>query len=138
MAEVLYPVLSLNQNITEFLKKVISADILGSVQSGLKNDVELTDKGTHITGVASIEKSIDGKSSVVRLSSAYCQYFWLLCDVVLKILDRMVIADLVSIMVFLWRIFLKGLKKLIKKQRKRFYHTFLISSNLKLRGIWHI
>jgi hypothetical protein len=53
------------------LKKVISADILGSVQSGLKNDVELTDKGTHITSVASIEKSIDGKSSVVRLSSAY-------------------------------------------------------------------
>ena len=48
--------------------------------------------GTHISNVASIEKSADGLLSQVRLSSAYCQYFWLLCDVVLKILDRKVIT----------------------------------------------
>lgn len=87
----LYPVHSLNMNITEFLKKVISADILDSVKAGLMNEVELTDKGSHISGVASIEMNEDGKSSQVYLSSAYCQYFWLLCDVVLKILDRRVI-----------------------------------------------
>lgn len=91
MEEVLYPVHSLNMNITEFLKKVISADILDSVKAGLKNEVELTDKGSHISGVASIEMNEDGNSSQVYLSSAYCQYFWLLCDVVLKILDRRVI-----------------------------------------------
>lgn len=91
MEEVLYPVHSLNMNITGFLNKVISADILDSVKTGLKNEVELTDKGSHISGVASIEMGEDGKSSQVYLSSAYCQYFWLLCDVVLKILDRRVI-----------------------------------------------
>lgn len=91
MEEVLYPVHSLNMNITEFLKKVISANILDSVKAGLMNEVELTDKGSHISGVASIEMCEDGKSSKVYLSSAYCQYFWLLCDVVLKILDRRVI-----------------------------------------------
>lgn len=92
MAKELYPVLSLNTNITTFLQKIISADILGCVRSGLKNEVELTDMGTHISNVASIEKSADGLLSQVRLSSAYCQYFWLLCDVVLKILDRKVIT----------------------------------------------
>lgn len=92
MAEELYPVLSLNTNITAFLNKVISADIFDSLKTGLKNNVDLTDKGTHITNVASIEKSADGMSSQVRLSSACCQYFWLLCDVVLKILDRRVIT----------------------------------------------
>lgn len=118
MAEVLYPVLSLNQNITEFLKKVISADILGSVQSGLKNDVELTDKGTHITSVASIEKSIDGKSSVVRLSSAYCQYFWLLCDVVIKILDRKVIAESCELCRISLGDFLKVVEEINKKTKE--------------------
>lgn len=92
MEEVLYPVLSLNTNITAFLKKVISADIFGCVKTGLKNDIDLTDKGTHITSVASIEKCDEGVSSQVKLSSAYCQYLWLLCDVVLKILDRRVIT----------------------------------------------
>ena len=93
MPEVLYPVLSLNTNITGFLKKVISADIFGCIKTGLMNEVELTDKGTHITHIAKIEKTTDGLLSQVYLSSAYCQYFWLLCDVVLKILDRNVIAE---------------------------------------------
>lgn len=92
MSEVLYPVHSLNKNITVFLKKVISANILGAVTNGLNNEVELADQGSHISIVASIELKEDGKSSQVFLSSAYCQYFWLLCDVVLKILDRRVIA----------------------------------------------
>ena len=92
MEEVLYPVLSLNQNITNFLKKVISADTFDSVKTGLNNEVEFTDKGSHITSTLKIEKCEDGVSSQVYMSAAYCQYFWLLCDVVLKILDRRVIA----------------------------------------------
>ena len=60
MPEVLYPVLSLNTNITGFLKKVISADIFGCIKTGLMNEVELTDKGTHITHIAKIEKTTDG------------------------------------------------------------------------------
>ena len=118
MAEVLYPVLSLNQNITGFLTKVISADIFGCVQSCLKNEVELTDKGTHITSVASIEKSTDGKSSEVRLSSAYCQYFWLLCDVVIKILDRKVIAESCELYGISIGDFLKGVEETNKKTKE--------------------
>lgn len=93
MSEFLYPVHSLNTNITAFLKKVISADILGCVKTGLKNDVNLMDKGSHITKTLCIERCEDGISSQVYLSSAYCQYFWLLCDIVLRILDRRVIAS---------------------------------------------
>lgn len=93
MSEVLYPVHSLNQNITSFLKNVISEDILDCVKSGLKNEVELFDKGEHITKTLFIEKCEDGVSSQVYLSSAYCQYFWLLCDIVLKLLDRKVVEE---------------------------------------------
>lgn len=92
MSEFLYPVHSLNTNITAFLKKVISADILGCVKTGLKNEVELVDKGSHITKTLRIERCEDGKSSQVYLSSAYCQYFWLLSDVILRLLDWKVIA----------------------------------------------
>ena len=93
MEEALYPVLSLNQNVTNFLKKVKSARIFESVTSGLNNEVMLTDKGTHISYTLKIEKCEDGVTSQVYISSAYCQYFWLLCDVVLKILDRRIIAS---------------------------------------------
>jgi hypothetical protein len=91
--EILYPVLSLNQNITNFLQKVISADIFDTVKSGLNNEVKFMDKGTHITGTLKIERCDDGVSSQVFISAAYCQYFWLLCDVMLKVLDRRVIAS---------------------------------------------
>lgn len=119
MKEVLYPVHSLNMNITEFLKKVISADILDSVKAGLMNEVELTDKGSHISGVASIEMNEDGKSSQVYLSSAYCQYFWLLCDVVLKILDRRVIATSCIYYGISLEAFLQSVEETNKKQKEQ-------------------
>lgn len=121
MEEVLYPVHSLNTNITGFLKKVISADILDSVKTGLMNEVELTDKGSHISGVASIEMGEDGISSQVYLSSAYCQYFWLLCDVVLKILDRRVIAASCIYYGISLEAFLQSVEETNKKQREQVF-----------------
>lgn len=119
MEEALYPVHSLNMNITGFLKKVISVDILDSVKTGLKNEVELTDKGSHVSEVASIEMSEDGKSSQVYLSSAYCQYFWLLCDVVLKILDRRVIAASCIYYGISLEAFLQSVEDTNKKQKEQ-------------------
>lgn len=127
MSEVLYPVHSLNQNISSFLKKVISADILGCVKSGLKNVVELVDKGGHITKTLSIEKCEDGISSQVYLSSAYCQYFWLLCDIVLKLLDRKVIEASCHYYNITLEQFLKSVKetnKMTKEQVLPFFPDF--------------
>lgn len=88
-----YPVNKLNRNITHFLNDVVSADILGSIQTGLKSQIELIDDGEHITDFASIGyNSLDNTSSV-RLSMAYGQFLWLLCDVAFKILDRNVIVS---------------------------------------------
>lgn len=91
MSEFLYPVHSLNANITNFLSKVKSAKIYDAMTSGMVNETNLIDKGSHITEIAYIEQQDDGTNRV-SLSSAYCQYFWLVCDVALKILDRRIIA----------------------------------------------
>ena len=58
-----YPINKLNLNITNFLKKVVSADILGAVESGLRNQIELIDDGEHATDAASIGYNVlTGKS----------------------------------------------------------------------------
>ena len=88
-----YPVNKLNCNITHFLNDVVSADILGSVQAGLNSQIELIDDGGHITDIASIASNPLSKSTNIRLSMAYAQFLWLLCDVALKILDRNVIVS---------------------------------------------
>lgn len=88
-----YPVNRLNHNITQFLSDVISADIFGSVETGLKNEIELIDDGGHITDFASISHHSLTNTSSVRLSMAYAQYLWLLCDVAFKILDHNVIVS---------------------------------------------
>lgn len=88
-----YPINKLNLNITNFLKKVVSADILGAVESGLRNQIELIDDGEHATDAASIGYNVLTGKSEVRLSTAYCQFFWLICDVALKVLDRNVIVE---------------------------------------------
>lgn len=119
MSEFLYPVHSLNTNITAFLKKVISADILGCFKTGLKNEVELVDKGSHITKTLRIERCEDGKSSQVYLSSAYCQYFWLLCDIVLRILDRRVIASACTYYGISLEAFLQNVKDTNMKKREQ-------------------
>ena len=87
-----YPIKRLNPNITQFLNKVISADVLGAIQTGLRNEIELIDDGGHITDFASITFNPLTHQSEVRLSMAYCQYLWLICDVALKVLDRNVIV----------------------------------------------
>lgn len=90
MSEFLFPVHSLNNNISNFLSKVKSAKIYESITSGMQNEVNLIDKNCKLSDIAFIETLGDGTNNVT-ISSAFCQYFWLLCDITLKILDRRII-----------------------------------------------
>lgn len=41
--DILFPVLALNQNITNSIKRIISADISSAIHSGLNNEIKYTD-----------------------------------------------------------------------------------------------
>lgn len=82
----LFPVQALNQNITNILKKIITADILRNIKKGLNNQIRFIDQNSHISNVAEINKNIDG-SCTVSLSAAFCQYLWLICDIAIKDFD---------------------------------------------------
>lgn len=88
-----YPVQKLNKNITLILKKIVSSDVCGNIESGLENEIRLIDIEEHITDVASIVRNPLTGKDVVTLSVAYCQFFWLIADVSLKTLDRLIIEE---------------------------------------------
>lgn len=88
-----YPVYRLNYNITQFLAKVVSSDIIGNLNTGLENEIQIIDDCNHITDIASVGLDpITGKSKV-RLSAAYCQYYWFVSDIAMKIMDRHIIEE---------------------------------------------
>lgn len=91
--EKFYPVQKLNTNITLSFKKIISSDIYSNIESGLENEIRLKDIEEHISDVASIVREPLTGKDVVTLSVAYCQFFWLIADVSLKTLDRLIIEE---------------------------------------------
>lgn len=91
--DIFYPVQKLNANITNFLAQIVSSDILGNLKSGLENEIRLIDIGGHITDIASVGKNPLTGHSEVQLSMAYCQYFWFISDIALKILDHNIIEE---------------------------------------------
>lgn len=91
--EKFYPVQKLNTNITLSFKKIISSDIYSNIESGLENEIRLKDIEEHISDVASIVRDPLTGKDVVTLSVAYCQFFWLIADVSLKTLDRLIIEE---------------------------------------------
>ena len=52
----LFPVLALNSNITQLIKKIPSADILEHIKEGLNNEIRFTDQDCPISDVAKIVK----------------------------------------------------------------------------------
>ncbi len=83
----IYPIHRLNPNITLILSKVSSIDIRDCLDKGLSNDIFFVEDGSNVKEVSEIIPSgIDGKC-YVRLSSAYCQYLWLICNLALKTID---------------------------------------------------
>lgn len=91
--EKLFPVQALNQNITQNLNKIRSADILGNVQNGLNPEIHLIDKGTPISEVSCIVKFTLENEVQVKISAAYCQFLWLLCCIVIREIDFNVIKE---------------------------------------------
>lgn len=91
--EPLFPVLSLNSNITQLIKEIPSAGILGNIMGGLNNEICFIDKDCPISDVAHIVKfQTDGKS-YVSLSAAYCQYLWLMCCIIIREMDLSTIVE---------------------------------------------
>lgn len=89
----MYPIQRLNIRITSILEDIKSADILGNVNRGLQNQIEFIDEDSHITDVCTIVKSpLDGLCRV-KLSVAFCQFFWLICDYCLKEIDFSIIKE---------------------------------------------
>lgn len=88
-----YPIHRLDANINRYLLRIITADIENCVNSGLRNQVDFVDEMNHISDIASIFKNPVTTKSEVRLSAAYCQFFWLICDVALKIMDYNMLLD---------------------------------------------
>lgn len=84
-----FPVQALSANITEFLKKIKSADIRNKIEEGLQNQIKYIDEGTGISNVAEIYTILPGDNdkAEVCLSAAYCQFLWCMTDYVLKTLD---------------------------------------------------
>lgn len=94
--KVQFPVMSLSGNITQKLMKIAVDDIRNSLDKGLQNGINLIDKDTTITDVANIDyidPTDDLKKCVVTISVAYCQFVWLLCDILLKLVDRQVLQE---------------------------------------------
>lgn len=81
----MYPIKKLNSNITKILHKIISADIVGNIRNGLKNEIIFDDKWYDCAYISPCGR--------VHLSSAYCQYLWLIIDVALKKIDYEIIQE---------------------------------------------
>ena len=94
MDKYLYPVLSLNRNITDILMNIHSANLREEIRKGLNNEIVYFDEGTHISDVAEIYSVLPGEDKAkVRISAAYCQYLWLICDATYKHVDYQIIQS---------------------------------------------
>ncbi|MBO4581256.1 MAG: hypothetical protein J5701_03100 [Bacteroidales bacterium] len=87
----MFPIHTLNSNITNILQKILSANILGNIQNGLQPEIKFIDECSHISNVAEIKGN--SHNAQVYLSSAYCQFLWLLDDIALKLIDFSIIQD---------------------------------------------
>ena len=89
----LFPVLALNNIITQLINKNISADISENIKKGLNNEIHFIDQDCPISDIAQIAKSSIDERSHVTLSAAYCQYLWLICSLIIREIDLSVITE---------------------------------------------
>ena len=87
----MYPIQNLNSNINAILQKIVSADIKTNVQKGLQHEIKYFDECSHITDVAYINGNCN--NAQVYLSSAFCQFLWLIDDIALKQIDFSIIQE---------------------------------------------
>lgn len=85
--KLVFPINRLHQRVTEKLSKIITADIPGNINKGLRNELNLIDEGVSMTDYARVDKiSLTGET-YVTISAAFMQYVWLLTDIALKNID---------------------------------------------------
>ena len=89
----IFPIHRLNYRVSEKLGKIITADIPGYINKGLKNFVNLIDDGRGMTECARIDKDVLDGDIYVTVSAAFMQFVWLLNDIALKSIDLGVIID---------------------------------------------
>lgn len=89
----MYPILRLNRNITHILQDIISANIVGNINNGLVNQINIVDDDSHISTYSFIIKKPDEEAYTVTLSAAFCQFFWLISDTCMKMIDLSIIKE---------------------------------------------
>lgn len=78
---------ALSDRITEVLSKIASADILGAIGQGFKNEVLFIDEGSTMSGTAEIIiRQADGMRQV-QLSAAFCQFLWIFSGLAISRFD---------------------------------------------------
>lgn len=89
-----FPVLYLSDRINEILSKIVSIDIRDNIESGVDPQIEYVDIDGILTDIASIGsyKSLEESMShySVRVSLAYFQSLWLMCEAALWTHDSMI------------------------------------------------
>lgn len=93
MKQQIFPVHALNANITRILSRITTVNIHECISNGLSNEIFLIDENSRITCPAEIIYNKLEDKSIVKLSSAYCQYLWLTCDIALKSIDFNIILQ---------------------------------------------
>lgn len=89
----MYPVFKLNRNITHILQDIISANIEGNINKGLVNQINFVDVDSQISTYSFISKKPGEEVYPVTLSLAFCQFFWLISDICLKMIDLSIINE---------------------------------------------
>ena len=89
----MYPILRLNRNITHILQDIISANIEDNINNGLVNQITIVDDDSHISTYSFITKKPDEEAYMVTLSAAFCQFFWLISDICMKMIDLSIIKE---------------------------------------------
>lgn len=85
MEKLKFPVHKLNDNISKLLSQIKSAQISEQIQEGLHNEIQWEDCDGIITDIAHLDCL-----NRVHLSSAYCQFLWIICDIAIKTYDAIV------------------------------------------------
>lgn len=90
-----YPVIRLFPRITEDLQKYPSVDLRSLIENGtLNNEILQMDTCGKCTDVAEVIQHNDETTMAmhytVRISVAYCQFLWIICDIAIKTIDRLI------------------------------------------------
>ena len=88
-----YSIKVLFGNITKILSESMNLDARYHVEKGLEPKIRTFDEGAHVTDCAYVSKNSDTQKNEVWISVAFCQFFWLICDVVLKYADIAIVRE---------------------------------------------